>query len=108
MIWVCDAQSTPVVARLGSSIPPELDLHEGDQVVYFALGSYAEFTAVEASSVLKVPAGLNLKQATAVLLQGMTSHYLARSTFPLKTGVCSGFLFKGSISLIWSKHFLHF
>ena len=50
------------------------------------LGSYAEYALVPASQLVKVPAGLTPEQAAAVMLQGMTAHYLAYSCFPLKAG----------------------
>lgn len=46
-------------------------------------GSYAEYAAVPAASLVRVPAGLDPKQAAAALLQGMTAHYLTHSTFPI-------------------------
>jgi len=50
------------------------------------LGSYAEYALVPAAQLVKVPEGVSPEQAAAVLLQGMTAHYLAHSTFPLKAG----------------------
>jgi NADPH2:quinone reductase len=50
------------------------------------LGSYAEYALVPATQLVKVPAGVTPEQAAAALLQGMTAHYLATSTFPLKAG----------------------
>ena len=50
------------------------------------LGSYAEYALVPASQLVKVPDGLTPEQAAAAMLQGMTAHYLATSTFPLKSG----------------------
>ncbi len=50
------------------------------------LGSYAEYALVPAAQLVKVPAGLAPEKAAAVMLQGMTAHYLAYSTFPLKAG----------------------
>jgi NADPH2:quinone reductase len=50
------------------------------------LGSYAEYALVPAASLVKIPAGLNMEQAAAAMLQGMTAHYLVYSTFPLKSG----------------------
>ena len=50
------------------------------------LGSYAEYALVPAEQLVKVPAGISPEQAAAVMLQGMTAHYLAYSTFPLKAG----------------------
>lgn len=50
------------------------------------LGSYAEYALVPAALLVDVPSGLDLKIAAAVLLQGMTAHYLTHSTFALKSG----------------------
>jgi NADPH:quinone reductase len=50
------------------------------------LGSYAEYALVPAAQLVKVPAGLAPEKAAAAMLQGMTAHYLAYSTFPLKAG----------------------
>jgi NADPH:quinone reductase len=59
----------------------------GDAVASTAvLGSYAEYALVPAAQLVKVPDGLTPEQAAATLLQGMTAHYLAYSTWPLKAG----------------------
>lgn len=50
------------------------------------MGSYAEYALVPAAQLVKVPAGLTPEKAAAAMLQGMTAHYLAYSTFPLKAG----------------------
>ena len=51
-----------------------------------AIGSYAEYALVPAAQLIKVPAGLDLKLAAAAMLQGMTAHYLAFSTWALEAG----------------------
>ncbi len=59
----------------------------GDAVVSTSvLGSYAEYALVPAAQLIKVPDGLTPEQAAAAMLQGMTAHYLAYSSFPLKAG----------------------
>lgn len=59
----------------------------GDRVAWsMARGSYAQYAAVPAANLVKIPAALDLTTAAAALLQGMTAHYLTRSTFPLKQG----------------------
>ena len=59
----------------------------GDAVASVSvLGSYAEYALVPAASLVKIPEGLTMEQAAAAMLQGMTAHYLAYSTFPLKAG----------------------
>ena len=50
------------------------------------LGSYAEYALGPAAQLVKVPVGLSPEQAAAAMLQGMTAHYLATSTYPLKAG----------------------
>ena len=59
----------------------------GDTVAYWGVrGSYAEQAAVPADVLVKIPAGLDAKTGAAVFLQGMTAHYLAFTTYPLKPG----------------------
>jgi NADPH2:quinone reductase len=59
----------------------------GDRVAYaMARGSYAEYHAVPARFLVKVPEDVELEVAAASMLQGMTAHYLTHSTFPLKPG----------------------
>jgi NADPH2:quinone reductase len=59
----------------------------GDAVASVAvLGSYAEYAVVPATQLVRIPTGLTMEQAAAVMLQGMTAHYLSHSTYPLKAG----------------------
>lgn len=59
----------------------------GDRVAYaMARGSYAEYHAVPALQLVKVPEAVGLDTAAAAMLQGMTAHYLTHSTFPLTQG----------------------
>src|SRR5256884_4982797 len=48
--------------------------------------SYAEYAVVPADRVVVLPDGVSTKQGAAVMLQGMTAHYLATSTYALKPG----------------------
>ena len=60
---------------------------EGDRVAWTgAIGSYAEARTLDASKAVLVPDGVGLDEAAAVLLQGMTAHYLVFDTFPLSDG----------------------
>ena len=60
---------------------------EGDSVAWASVGgAYAEYAVVPAQRLVPVPAGVSTRVAAAVMLQGMTAHYLASSTFPLKHG----------------------
>ncbi len=59
----------------------------GDQVAWATgPGSYAEQVVVPAKNLMKVPADVSMEVAAAVPLQGMTSHYLVKDTFPLAAG----------------------
>ncbi|MHB1491271.1 MAG: quinone oxidoreductase family protein [Cellulomonas sp.] len=60
----------------------------GDRVAWHASrsGSYAEVVAVPASGTVPVPEGVPTTSAAAMLLQGLTAHYLTHSTFPVTPG----------------------
>jgi NADPH:quinone reductase len=59
----------------------------GDRVAYaMPRGSYAEYQAVPAWQLVKIPASVDFETAAAAMLQGMTAHYLTHSTYPLKPG----------------------
>jgi NADPH:quinone reductase len=59
----------------------------GDRVAYVGVhGAYAELAAVPAARLVKLPTAVSPRQAATVLLQGITAHYLALSTYPLKAG----------------------
>jgi NADPH:quinone reductase len=49
-------------------------------------GSYATHALVPAEKAVPVPEGVDTRVAAAVMLQGMTAHYLAQATWPLKPG----------------------
>jgi NADPH2:quinone reductase len=62
-------------------------LRAGDRVASVAFaGAYAEEALVHEERAVKVPDRVDLRQAAAAILQGMTAHYLTKSTFPLKAG----------------------
>lgn len=59
----------------------------GDRVAYAGvMGTYAEKAVVPADRLVKLPEGLSARDGAAAMLQGMTAHYLACSTYPLKPG----------------------
>ena len=80
--FVAGQEGAGVVTDVGAEVT---NLQRGDRVAYTsALGSYAEYAAVPASRLIKIPEGLDFEQAAAAMLQGMTAHYLLNSTYPLK------------------------
>lgn len=59
----------------------------GERVAWAnVMGAYAEYALVPAEKLVRIPEGLDSRTAAALMLQGMTAHYLTRSTYPLKAG----------------------
>jgi NADPH2:quinone reductase len=78
------SEAAGVVHAVGRDVT---EVAPGDRVAYaMARGSYAEYAKVSAAQLVKVPDGVSLEHAAAVLLQGMTAQYLTRSVYPLKSG----------------------
>ena len=75
-------------AGMVSAVGPGVDgLAEGDRVVFCTtIGAYAEKTAAPADRLVPVPDDISPDLAAAVMLQGLTAHYLATSTYPLEEG----------------------
>ena len=81
---VIGQEAAGVVTEVGSEVA---DIKVGDHVVYRGVqGSYAEYAAVAADKLLKIPKDITDEQAAASLLQGMTAQYLCYSTYPVKRG----------------------
>jgi NADPH2:quinone reductase len=74
----------------------------GDKVAYTGVpGAYAQYAAVPAARLVVLPQGVSTKQGAAIMLQGMTAHYLACSTYPLKNGdTCLVHAAAGGVGLI--------
>lgn len=59
----------------------------GDRVAYpLQIGSYAEYVTIPADRTVPVPDEIDFNTATAAMLQGMTAHYYATSTYPIQPG----------------------
>lgn len=82
--FIVGQEAAGTVSAVGAQVSA---LKVGDRVAYtMLLGSYAEYQAVPADKLVKVPDGVDDRSAAAVMLQGMTAHYLVYDTFPLKKG----------------------
>ena len=67
--------------------PNVTEAKKGDRVAYaMEPGSYAEYAVVPAWKLVPLPRNIDTRSAAAVMLQGMTAHYLTHSTYPLKKG----------------------
>jgi NADPH2:quinone reductase len=67
--------------------PNVTEVKKGERVGYASIpGSYAEYAIVPAARLVPIPPNIDARTAAALMLQGMTAHYLTHSTYPLKTG----------------------
>ena len=63
------------------------DVKVGDRVAYpNQAASYAEYVVIPAERTVPVPDAIDLNTAAAAMLQGMTAHYYATSTYPIQPG----------------------
>lgn len=73
-----------VVDAVGANVT---EVKRGDRVAYaMEPGAYAEYAVVPAWKLVPVPSNVDSRSAAAVMLQGMTAHYLAQDTYHLKKG----------------------
>ena len=78
------SEGAGTVASVG---PDVTGLRPGDRVASVnLLGSYAELARAAAERLVLLPEKVDLRTAAAAMLQGLTAHYLATSTYPLKPG----------------------
>jgi NADPH2:quinone reductase len=82
--------------------PGVTEVKVGDKVAYTGVpGAYAQYAAVPAARLVVLPQGVSTKQGAAIMLQGITAHYLACSTYPLKKGdACLVHAAAGGVGLI--------
>jgi len=82
--------------------PNVAEVKVGDKVAYTGVpGAYAQYSVVPAARLVTLPAGLTTRQGAAAMLQGLTAHYLACSTYPLKSGdTCLVHAAAGGVGLV--------
>lgn len=82
--FICGQEAAGIVTEVGSDVT---GLSVGDRVAYTGvLGAYAQFAAVPAERLVKIPDALDFENAAAAMLQGMTAQYLTYSTYAIKSG----------------------
>jgi NADPH2:quinone reductase len=83
--FVAGGEGAGVVSAVGSGVT---DLQEGAHVAWAMVpgAGYAQQVIVPAAQAVPIPAGIDDETAGAVFLQGLTAHYLTRSTFPARPG----------------------
>ena len=63
------------------------ELKRGDRVAYkWSLGSYAEYDVVKVAEIAPLPDGVSFHDGAAIILQGLTAHYLVHEFYPIKRG----------------------
>lgn len=83
--FIVGSEGAGVVGAVGTGVT---SYQEGDHVAWAMVpgAGYAEQVIVPAERSVPVPAGIDDETAAAVLLQGLTAHYLTRSTYPVRPG----------------------
>jgi len=83
--FIAGSEGAGVVSGVGAGVT---GYQEGDHVAWamVAGAGYAEQVIVPAERAVPVPAGIDDETAGAILLQGLTAHYLTRSTYPVRPG----------------------
>ncbi len=82
--FVPGAEGAGTVAAAGDGVS---GFAAGDRVAWTGVpGSYAELAVIPADRAVRVPDGMDLQTAAAVMLQGLTAHYLCHSTYPVAPG----------------------
>jgi NADPH2:quinone reductase len=73
-----------VVETVGAGVT---EVNPGDRVAWASMiGAYAEHAVIPSARLVPLPRGVDTRTAAAVMLQGMTAHYLATTTRPLAKG----------------------
>lgn len=78
-------EASGIVASLGSG-PNKLGFKEGERVVFMSNGAYAEYSAIPAENVVRIPDGVSDEDAVGGYLMGMTALSLVRESYPVKKG----------------------
>ena len=107
MPTVLGNEGAGVIEELG---PDVTDLKVGDRVAYgnAPIGAYAEARLIPAGRLVKLPDGVTDQQAAAIMLKGLTAHYLLRQTYRVKPA--ETILFHaaaggvGSLACQWARH----
>ena len=103
---VIGMEGAGVVEETGAEVT---DFKPGDRVCYpMNIGGYSEERLIDAGRVVHLPDGIEDTQAAAMMLQGMTAHYLLRRTYRVQPGdAVLIYAAAGGVGLIlcqWAKH----
>ncbi len=81
---VLGMEGVGIVEELGDGVD---GLQLGDRVAYpMVLGAYSEQRLIDAEKLIEIPDGIDDQTAAAMMLKGLTAHYLLYRTYPVKPG----------------------
>lgn len=100
--FVAGNEGAGTVAAIGAGAT---EVKVGDRVAWAnSMGSYADYAIVPAAKLVPVPSGVDTRTAAAVMLQGMTAHYLTHSTYNLREGeTCLLHAASGGVGLLLTQ-----
>jgi NADPH:quinone reductase len=83
--YLAGVEGVGLIVEVGSEVT---DLLEGQLVGWLTggQGSFADYVVVEAAKAVPIPDEVDTESAAAVLMQGVTAHYLATDTYPIRPG----------------------
>jgi len=85
--YILGQEAAGTIVALGEPGPQPTNLKVGDRVVWCHIpGTYAQLAVAPTSALIPIPESVSAQQAAAAILQGMTAHYLAHSTYPIHPG----------------------
>ena len=77
-------EASGIVEEIGKDV---VEVTKGDRIAYaMQQGSYAEYAVVSSWKLAQLHDNTDFNSGAAMMLQGMTAHYLTHSTYTLKEG----------------------
>jgi len=77
-------EAVGIVEAVGEGVS---SISRGDRVAYvMQIGAYAEVRLISADHLVKIPSGIDDQTAAAMMLKGLTAHYLLFRTYPVQSG----------------------
>ncbi len=103
---VLGMEAAGVIEAVGEGV---VGLAVGDRVAYpMCLGAYAEVRLIAADKLVKLPESVSEQQAAAIMLKGLTAHYLLFRSYPVQPGdAVLVYAAAGGVGLLlsqWAKH----
>lgn len=85
--FILGQEAAGTIVSLGPPAANTPEFKIGDRVVWCSVpGTYAEMAVAPLDRLVRIPEGVSAQQAAAAMLQGMTAHYLAYSTYRIQSG----------------------